>query len=116
VTVSEKKESLMIERIASLIDPQAGEAKKSDQITLGSQFDFIERRRQSLAAAERVLDVFEPQCSAGLVMQDLQRRIQEVREIHKKDTSGQVAPSPPGMCEVCMYEWPCPTMRALGEQ
>lgn len=57
----------MIERIARLIDPQVWEAQESDQTTLGSQFDFSERRHQSLAAAERVLSFLEPQCSAGLV-------------------------------------------------
>jgi hypothetical protein len=37
-----------------------------------------------------------------------------VLAIHVNDTSGEAAPMPPGMCEVCMYEWPCPTARALG--
>lgn len=34
--------------------------------------------------------------------------------LHRNDTSGAAAPASPGMREVCMHEWPCPTARALG--
>lgn len=43
---------------------------------------------------------------------DLRSRMQAIRTIHRNDVSGAVAPVPPGMCEVCMHEWPCPTILA----
>lgn len=36
-----------------------------------------------------------------------------VLALHRNDLSGDAAPVPPGMCEVCMHEWPCPTARTL---
>lgn len=44
-----------VQAAARLIDPQVWQARKENQTTLGSQWDFDERRRDSTAAAERLL-------------------------------------------------------------
>ena len=51
-----------VEDLARLIDPQVWQAREEDQVTLGSQWDFEERRRVSMAAAERVASVLLPKC------------------------------------------------------
>jgi hypothetical protein len=50
-----------VRKLAELIDPQVWQAREEDQKTIGAQFDFHERRRQSTEAAKRVAAWMEEQ-------------------------------------------------------
>jgi hypothetical protein len=51
----------IVQTLAELIDPQAWQAQKKGQTTVGSWWEFRERRQQSIEAAERVAAWLEKQ-------------------------------------------------------
>lgn len=59
---------------------------------------------ESMADAELI-------AAAVNALPELTAALRAVLAVHTNEHSGQAAPADPGMCEVCMYEWPCPTVR-----
>ena len=77
----------------------------------GLDVDVMRARYDQLG---RELDQLERERDAAIYERDAALAVVErVRAIHRNDDSGAAAPPVPGMCEVCLYEWPCPTIRAL---
>lgn len=103
-------------------------------LTVADRMEELERLREELAVVSRRAGhcsgkLIDPPCGycgsdrqcerCELIARSFETyRLRQQRDaalaLHRNDTSGAAAPPVPGMCEVCMHEWPCPTAHALG--